>query len=190
LTGNALFGGPGNDTLHTKLPSRGRPPVAHGGSGDDVFDEFVTSTPGWYYGGPGDDKLHADDRSQREPEMFVGGPGRDTVYLGNDPGGVVRLRGGGKDTVRPDARRGSATAVCRPDGPDRAPLRRRAHHAPRSAATAAPPPLDTAGARSRFMPLATYPNASPLAPATERSNRLAPKRGRGGFVARYDAPLE
>jgi hypothetical protein len=88
LTGNALFGGPGNDTLHTKLPSRGRPPVAHGGSGDDVFDEFVTSTPGWYYGGPGMTSCTRMTGANGSRRCSLAGPDATRCIWGTIPAGL------------------------------------------------------------------------------------------------------
>jgi Ca2+-binding RTX toxin-like protein len=68
----------------------------HGGSGDDGL-----VGPGTLYGGSGDDLLRD---SLNWADMLVGGPGRDIVEFpySDDHRDVVRLRGGGADTVRCD----------------------------------------------------------------------------------------
>ena len=92
VSGQRIYGGPGHDSLFGYVRSGTAPPLGFGGPGNDEFDGG-----GWFYGGPGNDFL---DDHESSSDMLVGGPGRDLVGL--EPDGrrdVVRVRGGGKDTV-------------------------------------------------------------------------------------------
>ena len=92
VSGQRIYGGPGGDSLYGYVRSATAPPLGFGGPGNDEFDGG-----GWFYGGPGNDFL---DDHESSSDMLVGGPGRDLVGL--EPDGrrdVLRVRGGGKDTV-------------------------------------------------------------------------------------------
>jgi hypothetical protein len=87
-------GGAGHDNLAGR-PLGGQLIMLRGGSGDDGL-----VGPGWSYGGPGNDRLVGGDRSDSGvPGMLVGGPGRDRVIIEARAPLVVRLRGGGADSV-------------------------------------------------------------------------------------------
>jgi RTX calcium-binding nonapeptide repeat (4 copies) len=99
IGGSSLYGGPGDDRL---APGRGGMRLLRGGRGDDRL-----AGPGLLYAGVGNDRLD----EWLGPDMLVGGPGHDTVtaaqFGADEFRDVVRLRGGGADTLRcwraPDA---------------------------------------------------------------------------------------
>jgi hypothetical protein len=98
LKGTIVYGGPGDDVVGAALSGPSGPArFLHGGIGDDYL-----GGPGTLYGGSGDDFLRD---SLHAADMLVGGPGRDIVEFpfSDDHRDVVRLRGGGADTVRCDA---------------------------------------------------------------------------------------
>jgi hypothetical protein len=67
--------------------------VIYGDAGDDITQDGFR-----LYGGPGNDYL---TDSHRDYAMLVGGPGSDHIdLLGDEPDDLVRVRGGGIDTVR------------------------------------------------------------------------------------------
>jgi hypothetical protein len=106
---DSIFGGSGNDSLDGNR--------VYGGLGDDQFspseeyepirnvlcggpDDDSLNGPGWLYGGLGDDSLGDSGSNQAGvPDMLVGGPGSDVVELIGGAGTVVRLRGGGADSL-------------------------------------------------------------------------------------------
>jgi hypothetical protein len=93
LSGTRVFGALGDDALHGEDEAELN--RLRGGPGADSL-----SGPGWLYGGPGDDFLEdAGSNGARFPDMLVGGLGRDQVELIGRGRTVVRLRGGGADSV-------------------------------------------------------------------------------------------
>ena len=98
LAGPIAYGGPGDDVV-ARGTTHSQRPVLRGGRGDDSMEG-----PGRVYGGRGDDRLRA---NLNGADMLVGGPGRDIVTFpsgGDEHRDVARLRGGGADIVRCDAR--------------------------------------------------------------------------------------
>jgi len=93
LEGARIYGGRGNDGLDGEGTQLN---VLRGGPGDDTL---VGS--GWLYGGTGNDFLldSPPGNPSAVPDMLIGGPGRDDVGLQGRGRTVVRLRGGGSDSV-------------------------------------------------------------------------------------------
>ena len=96
LIGTTVYGGPGNDSLAGAVPRQARS-ILRGGRGDD----HLFGAPR-LYGGRGDDYLEAAPRTGPPgvADMLVGGPGHDSVEITDgSEAAVVRLRGGGADSV-------------------------------------------------------------------------------------------